>query len=729
MKGTEKIQQPLRDLVNLMHYTEQLSSRIHGLFSEQDIFQAVAEEFKKLKPYDATVSLLTEDGKLVIKTASSITPDIQEAAEKKSGIKLSGFDLLRLEPFRRAISENHTVCTTSEEILEELFPKPLAAVIAVITGYKNRRTIISPLIKRRKVIGAIAINAPELVEHFIPSAQILCSHISTALELAEEMSDRQRIETELATSEEKFRSLLENLPCTVARVDTSGKFLFVNKYYRALSGLRLEEIIGHGPEVIKRFFDPVSYAVMVRDVTRALTEQTRIESELWGRDAQQKEICLLQSAYPWYVKEGILGGVEILAYNIIARKKAEQALQELNESLERRIIERTEELRKSQERLHHAEKMEAIGQLAGGIAHDFNNQLVGIMGGADLLKASLADNPSLYELADLIVHAAERSSQLTRQLLAFARKGKYQILPKSIHMVIEEVVSILERSTLKKIIIKQNLNSRLHTVQGDPTQLHTIFLNIALNARDAMPEGGELCFSTTDTEFDFSRCSQFPYELQPGKYLEVSITDTGIGMDPETKKRLFEPFFTTKEPGKGTGMGLAAVYGAVRTHNGAIEVQSSIGKGTTFTVYLPVTEYKHTEAVSRSTDSSQGKTGGHILLVDDEQIVNEALSRILTKQGYTVTVCRNGKEAVELYRTACKSVDLVILDLLMPEMNGHEAFLAMRQINPKIKVLLSTGFSPDDQTRKLIDEGAAGFIQKPYPVEELLRRITGILGG
>lgn len=420
--------------------------------------------------------------------------------------------------------------------------------------------------------------------------------------------------------------------------------------------------------------------------------------------------------------------ISILAYYYEAlRLRSIRSLEFLNLSLENRVEEKTKEFEKSQELLHQAEKMEAIGQLAGGIAHDFNNQLAGIVGYADMLREELSNSPELALYADNILLATRRASDLTSQLLAFARKGKYRAVSIDIHNIIHEVVNILMRTIDKRIIIKQHLDAQFPTTRGDPTQIQNAIMNVALNARDAMKNSGELIFSTLNVMLDEEYCRNNPYEIEPGEYVQLCITDDGIGMDEATKKRVFEPFFTTKEQGKGTGMGLASVYGTLKNHHGTINVYSEAGHGTTMKLYFP----RHTsDALTKEQPMNKAEVlmgNVHILLVDDEDIVLDSTSRILEKIGYKVSVCRNGKEAIQLFRENWQGIDLVILDMVMPVLSGRETYLALKEINPDVLTLLSSGYSINGEARGILDDGVKGFIQKPFRIFELSQKVAELL--
>ncbi|MCE9612737.1 MAG: MASE1 domain-containing protein [Lentisphaerae bacterium] len=379
-----------------------------------------------------------------------------------------------------------------------------------------------------------------------------------------------------------------------------------------------------------------------------------------------------------------------------------------------------EALLASETRLRQSEKMEAIGHLAGGVAHDFNNMLTSIVGNAEMLLDTV--NPQDRKCVEDILKAAGRSADLTRKLLAFARKGKYRSVPVDLHAVIVEVVAILAHSLDKRIVVKEILSASPPTTQGDPTQIQGALLNLALNARDAMPEGGELTLATEVVELSAEDCRMPPFDLTPGRYIAIRVTDTGRGMDADTLSHLYEPFFTTKHEGAGTGLGLAAAYGAIRNHHGAITVGSVPHQGTTFTIYLPLHEGETQEDSKPAAPASPGV--GHILLVDDEELVREVASRMLRSLGYRVTLCSGGKEAIEIYRKDQPNIDLVILDLIMPDVSGRDTFRALRTINPAVKALLASGHSFNKDMQTVLDEGALGLIEKPFSIAGLSRMIA-----
>ncbi|MBN1308597.1 MAG: response regulator [Chitinispirillaceae bacterium] len=418
---------------------------------------------------------------------------------------------------------------------------------------------------------------------------------------------------------------------------------------------------------------------------------------------------------------GVLVVISILAYYYESlRVRTITIIRTANLSLEQRVEEKTKALEESQGRLHQAEKMEAIGLLAGGIAHDFNNQLTGITAFADLILASAQTDDEIRECAEGILTASRRSAELTGQLLAFARKASILSIPVDMHQVVGEVVSLISHTFDKRIVIQRELAAQPPTVRGDPGRLENALLNLALNARDAMPSGGELRFATETVELDEPFCQTLHHDIVPGEYLHVSITDTGRGMDRKTANRIFEPFFTTKERGKGIGMGLPAVYGTILSHSGAITVSSEPDRGSTFHIYLPLLKQEPPPVDSKEIKTvPHEKFHGHILLVDDEQTLASSVKKLLQLMGFTVTIRSNGREAVDFYRDNWRTVDIVILDMVMPVMDGKDAFIAMKRINPEIVVVLASGYSLGGEARSILDLGAKRFIQKPFTFSQI----------
>jgi signal transduction histidine kinase/CheY-like chemotaxis protein len=389
------------------------------------------------------------------------------------------------------------------------------------------------------------------------------------------------------------------------------------------------------------------------------------------------------------------------------------------------VMEITEQKR-LQNQLYQSQKMDVVGQLAGGIAHDFNNMLAGIMAAAELLKLRLPNDEKNQKMINTIIDATTRSADLTRELLTFSRKGASVSNPVQIHDTITAVMSLLERTIDKKIQLISQLEGESPVILGDQSQLQNALLNLGINARDAMPNGGTLTYSTAIRDLDSAACRTLGTSLAPGRYLEIAVSDTGVGMAKELMGHIFEPFFTTKAIGKGTGLGLAAVYGTIQSHRGDLHVQSEPGIGSIFKIYLPLIEECSVHQVC-SLEAISGSGG--ILLVDDEEILRNIGRDLLENLGYTVHLAENGEHALEVFAEYHGEISLVMLDMMMPVMGGKEAFLRLREHSPKLKILFCSGFSHDGTGDELVKLGASGFIQKPYNRSELSRAVAEVMRG
>jgi PAS domain S-box-containing protein len=382
-----------------------------------------------------------------------------------------------------------------------------------------------------------------------------------------------------------------------------------------------------------------------------------------------------------------------------------------------------------EEQYRQSQKMESVGLLAGGVAHDFNNILSAIMGYASLMrienreKGTTGANPKLEEQTTAILNAGDRATDLVRKLLAFSRQGAYEVKTLNIHALIDEVVALLAHSIDKRIIIAKVLTALNPVIEGDQSLLQSAFLNLAINARDAMPDGGSLTFSTACVMIDKAFASKRPYTIAPGQYVSVSVTDTGMGMDANVKAHLFEPFFTTKEPGKGTGLGLASVFGTVKRHGGFIEAESTMEKGTAMTLYLPQAARLTSPEKTPDVTEKKGRTL-RVMVVDDEPMICEFVKEYLAGEGHTTTAFTNPKKAVEWYRQKYAEVDCIVLDMNMPIMDGKACFSALRAVNPDARAIFSTGFMVGDTAAIIRMPGIRGYIQKPFSLERLVEAIN-----
>lgn len=451
---------------------------------------------------------------------------------------------------------------------------------------------------------------------------------------------------------------------------------------------------------------------------------------LTAREHKQKRIGFAIAARPRRHYEPVLDimSLEIVAgiitaaiSNCIMRMKLLEANDRTqNEMMQRQWAEK--ERKKLETRLFQIQKMEAIATLAGGIAHDFNNLLTGIQGNVSLMFLDIDTEHPHYERLKSIEKQVESGARLTSHLLGYARKGKYEVKPIDFNRLVEQTSQAFGRAR-KQITLNRELAEDLLTIKADRGQVEQVLWNLFVNAADAMAEGGILTLKTLNvTEKDMKGKV---YQPKPGNYVQLLVADTGMGMDKETMERIFDPFFTTKEMGRGTGLGLASVYGVVKSHSGYIDVYSEIGSGSTFCIYLPASQERADNPVETPVEATHGI--GTVLLVDDEDVILEIGKDLLEAMGYRVLLARDGKEAVEVYRKNRDIIDIVILDMVMPTMAGGEAYDRLKEINPKVKVLLASGYSIDGKATEIIRRGCDGFIQKPFNMYELSAKIGEIL--
>ena len=380
------------------------------------------------------------------------------------------------------------------------------------------------------------------------------------------------------------------------------------------------------------------------------------------------------------------------------------------------------ERKRNEAALRRSRQLELIGTLAGGLAHDFNNLLMGIQGWISIISAEFDESNPVSGKIRAIESYIESASSLTKQLLGFARKGKYEVRPMDINEMLVESSTMFGR-TAKEITINTQLHQPAPVVDGDGKQIEQVLLNLYINALQAMPKKGEIYLESSIVSVNNEFCR--PYGAKPGKYAKVTVKDTGLGMDKDTLERIFDPFFTTKDRGRGTGLGLASVYGIVKSHDGMITVKSTPGKGTTFDIYLPLS--RNTVKAEPAAQDGVLKGSETILLVDDEEMILEVGQAMLENLGYRVKFANSGKSAIHILNEHSGDIDLVILDLIMPGMDGGATFSVMREAHPKIPILLSSGYSIDGDAEKILKKGCDGFIQKPFKLSEFSQKIRNIL--
>ena len=513
--------------------------------------------------------------------------------------------------------------------------------------------------------------------------------------ISKNITERRVAEEALRKSEEKYRLLIENSNDAIFII-MDGKIKYAN--------LHTAQMIGYGMKELSS----ISFINLVVSEDRDMVLELQ-ESCLQGENPS------INYSFRITNKQGITLWVETNSVGI--NWDNEPAI--LNSM--RNITKQ----KRTEARLFQAQKMESIGTLAGGIAHDFNNLLMGIQGHASLALLLMDPQNAYFEHLKTIETLVMSGADLTKQLLGFARGGKYEIKTVDLNLLIQKTSETIGR-TKKEIKIHSNFQDDLWPVDVDHGQIEQVLLNLYVNAWQAMPGGGNLYLETKNVFVEESHFK--PYVTMNGHYVKISVTDTGVGMDEKTKERIFEPFFTTKEMGRGTGLGLASVYGIIKNHNGFINVYSEKGQGTTFNIYLPASPKKDTHDKGKDVDEDNvlPKGAETILLVDDESMILTVGSELLKTLGYTILTAQDGSSAINLYKNSKENIDLVILDMVMPEMSGGEIFDELKKINPQVKVLLSSGYSLNGQASRIIKRGCVGFIQKPFTIRDIASQLRKI---
>ena len=516
---------------------------------------------------------------------------------------------------------------------------------------------------------------------------------------------RRQADKALQASEEKYRAIVEGLEEGYFEIDLDQNLTFFNDPLCKILGYSQNELTGKNA---RSFTSPATMRKMDQIYSRL--QKTGEPIRVTDYDAISKtgaSIALELTASLLRNSSGAPIGFRGVLRDVSERKEAEAK----NRKLEIQV--------------RQAQKMESIGTLAGGIAHDFNNILMGIQGNASLMGLKTEPGHPNYEKIKNIEMYVQSGTELTRQLLGFARRGKYHAIATDVNDVINKSATMFGR-TKKEIQIKMDLATDIWTVEVDRGQIEQALLNLYVNAWQAMPHGGDLYLKTENVVLDAEFVNSKPYKVDPGDYIKITVTDTGIGIDMETRERIFEPFFTTKEMGRGTGLGLASVYGVIKNHGGYINVYSEIDQGTTFTIYLPASRKKIEKQIEKTVATLALGTGT-ILLIDDEEMIIKVGKELLQELGYDVLSARSGQEAMELYEKNADKIDLVIMDMIMPGMGGGETFDRLKKINPDIKVLLSSGYSINGQASKILERGCDGFIQKPFNLIQLSDKISQII--
>ncbi len=566
MTELQDLEKSLRDLIDIIHFTEHVSQKIHGVVEEVEIYRTVREEFAQSKRYTVSILLLTPDASRLRIAETSLTPEQAKEGEKLAGIPLRGYeiDLDKSSIYRQVVREGETIQVSVADIVSELFPRALAVLITRALGYHKRPSILTPLKRRGEIIGAFNMSSVELADYFIPSVRSLAQHISNALELADEYSERHRVEQALRESEERYRDLVEKAGIAIAIDDEEGNLKYFNERFAELFGYSFEEMKEQSHRSLIHPDD-------LNAVTKYHEERLRgkeVPSRYEFTGIRKDGVTIHLGVNVVEVKEGDrVVGTRSYLQDLTERKRAEEALKEYSQRLEDTV----QELRDTQEQLIRKERLAVLGELAGGVGHELRNPL-GVISNAIyyLQMTHEGADDTTQEYMEIISSEVRNADKIISDLLEFSRTK----LPEREETLVTDLIAdVLDRPTPpKNVQVTTHTPSDLPPVFVDPKQIGQVLLNLVINGYQAMPDGGELTISADSAE----------------NKVYLSITDTGVGIPPGNAKKVFEPLFSTKA--RGIGLGLAVSKMLLEANGGSIEVDSEEGKGSTFTIALPRAE-------------------------------------------------------------------------------------------------------------------------------------------
>ena len=522
-------------------------------------------------------------------------------------------------------------------------------------------------------------------------------------EINQEMEDRLR------TSERRFRFMVQNSPDMIYTLDSNGRFTFINNAAERLFGYRSTDLVG-------KSYDTVMYEEDLDKACWRFNERRTGKRATSGYELRLKTGPHRESRISQHPEFAV---VELNATGVYRRAGTRKEL------IGTYGVARDMTFRKILEtQLLQAKKIEALGNLSGGIAHDFNNLLMGIQGIVSLVLFKMEPNNPFMDQLKMIEQYVQDGAGLTRQLLTFVKGGAMEIQPTDVNALIKKQSRLFGR-TRKAIQITETLAPDVLPIEADASQIEQVLLNIYVNAGHAMPEGGELHVRTENTRLTEKSVLAHSSNMTPGTYVKITVSDTGIGMDDATQLRIFDPFFTTKRIGKGSGLGLYSAYGIIKNHDGHIQVSSTRNKGTTFTIHLPATERRICQPENPSPRRIIGRE--MILLVDDEEKIRDVCRESLKLLGYSVVTADSGERAIEIFKEMVDTIDVVVLDMIMPGLSGRETYRYLKQLKPSVKVLVASGYSIDIQEGDFLSDGCSLMIQKPFKIDHLSMKIQELV--
>lgn len=561
----------------------------------------------------------------------------------------------------------------------------------ITTSYKNsiiiKNLISQPIFSEEKrLIGTIylANKSEGFTDEDITLLKVITADASILLDKTKKLIELKR-----------FKQLIEESYDAIIITDKEGKIIYVNRSFEKVTGYKKFEVIGNKPNILKSGYHDLNfYENLWATITKGDTWKGEFINKRKDGDLYYESATIFPVIYE-----------NDISYVAIKRDITQE--------------------KKLYEQLVRAQKMEAIGTLAGGIAHDFNNILTGIMGYSDILLNMVKEGDPFYKPAKVINDAAKRGADIVKKILTITKKERLEKIPININQIIRESLDIIEKSFPKNIEIILNLDENIPITMLDSSQISQVIMNLAINAKDAMPNGGKLTIQTSLVGSENGASNGIKSDCD-AKFLKLSISDTGVGMDRDIQKKIFDPFFTTKETGKGSGLGLYIAHSIINNHDGYINLYSEPNIGTTFNIYIPIVKPNEISQASQ-TDDLKGQ--GTILVIDDEENVRELCVDLLTPLGYKVLLARDGFEGIKVFRENKEEISLVILDMIMPKMGGYEVFQSLRNIRQDVSILISSGYSDSGYAgiENLLKEGACGFVQKPFSRQSIGLAIKKIL--